>query len=419
MEPLAIFIFVIVAVPMLAFLGWILWRRWTVVVPPRSAGLVIRRGRATDKTLPTGAHFTSPWNQTVEIYPDYEMAYMTLPLEVLGAEGPAAADSSGPRAQLAERRGRPSWTGGAADVDFADLPFGVIDREKVSGDIYYTLRFTIIRGELKQIHERFGAAGIKGIIRDESRRVIQETFAEDGYTLADLVGPSRTALEQILSERMKERLAANGFALVFLSLQEPDLRELGQSLRQQVTAREELVLEQLRLRVSEARANRLEAEAQFDATIEAERLRARAAAEADATILHARAEAAAEEERALRWASTAGKAEEIRAAKRLELAAGEAALRLKRAESIAQSSKVVTGDLTELLVKLETVERWREIMERWDGRMALLAAGPSGSPLLPPLEAPGQPPYGAARTGAEPENHPAPPRPAEVDGHGN
>jgi regulator of protease activity HflC (stomatin/prohibitin superfamily) len=387
-------IFVVVATPMLAFLGWIVWRRWSVVIPPRQAGLVIRRGKPTDTTLPAGVHFTPPWNQTVEVYPDYELTYMTLPLERLGTEG-------------------------SSDADYTDPPFGVIDREKVSSDVYYTLRFTIVRDQLKRIHERFGATGIKGIIRDESRRVIQATFAEDDYRLADLAGPSRAALEQVLTERLTERLAASGFALVFLSLQEPDLRELGRSLQEQVKAREELVLEQLRLQIGEAKARRLLAEAQVEASIEAERVRLRAAAEAAATITRARAEAAAGEERALRSASISAQVEELKAIKRRELASIEAEVRLKRAESIAQSSGVLTGDLMEFLVRLEVVERWREVMERWDGQIAVPIAAPTGSVLPPSPEALWQVSHGSSPTGAEAANRSAAARPAEVDRHGD
>jgi hypothetical protein len=61
-------IFAIVATPMLAFLGWILWRRWTVVIPPRQAGLVIRRGQPTDTTMP--AELVSPRRGTNgRVYP--------------------------------------------------------------------------------------------------------------------------------------------------------------------------------------------------------------------------------------------------------------------------------------------------------------------------------------------------------------
>jgi regulator of protease activity HflC (stomatin/prohibitin superfamily) len=393
MNAAPLIIFAVVAVPMLAFLGWVLWRRWSVVVGSRQAGLVIRRGRATATTLPTGIHFAAPWNQTVEIYPDYEMTYMTVPPDRLTAEG-------------------------TADADFADPPFGVIDGDRASGEICYTLRFTVIRGELKQIHERFGPQGIKGIIRDESRRTIQTAFAEENYRLADLVSPSRAALESALSERIKERLAVNGFSLVFFSLQEPDLRELGQSLREQVTAREELALEQLRIQIDEVKAQRMRAQAQIEVQLEAERVRARSATEADATLVRARAEVVAEEERELRRAATAGKVREVAIAKRLELVAMEADLRLKRAEALAQSNRALADGLSELLVRLESIESWREVMERWDGRMtppALSPGTPSPLPVPEPLpRAAG--PAGEADSGGE--RHPAPPMSWEVDEHG-
>jgi regulator of protease activity HflC (stomatin/prohibitin superfamily) len=365
-------IFAFVAIPMLAFLGWVLWRRWSVVVGPRQAGLVIRRGRATTTTLPTGVHFAAPWNQTVEIYPDYELTYMTVPAERLPLEG-------------------------TADTDYADPPFGVIDQDGVSASVFYTIRFALIRDELKQIHERFGAKGIKGIIRDESRRVIQDAFAEADYRLADLARPSRTPLEQFLSQQIRERLAANGFALIFFSLQEPDLRELGEALREQLSAREALLLEALRMQVDDAKGRRLRAIAQTEAQIEAERLRTRAMAEADA-----------EEERAIRRASTAGKTREIDIARRLELAAMEAELRLKRAQALAQSNSVLAAGLSEMLVRIEAIESWREAMERWDGQMSpgLNPGMPAPPPFLGTLPYTHGP---APEAGVAEERHAPPP----------
>jgi regulator of protease activity HflC (stomatin/prohibitin superfamily) len=352
-----------------------------VVVGPRQAGLVIRRGRATTTTLPTGVHFAAPWNQTVEIYPDHEMTYMTVPADRLMGEG-------------------------TADADYLDPPFGVIDQDGASAAIYYTIRFTLIRDELKQIHERFGPQGIKGIIRDESRRAIQAIFADGDYRLTDLARPTRPTLEQVLLERIKERLAANGFALVLFSLQEPDLRLLGQSLYEHVTAREVLALEGLQLQIDEAKGRRQQAAAQIEAQIERDRLRARAAAEADA-----------QEEREIRRVRVTGKARAIEIAQGLELAAIEADLRLRRAEALARSNSVLAGGLSEILVRLEAIESWREVMLRWDGQGAppgLIPGGAVPSEFIATLPFTSRAGSGA---GADVESQTASSEESEVHGH--
>lgn len=367
----AILVFAAVALPLLAFMVWILVAHWTVRIGHRQAGLVIRRGRATNRTLSAGTHILPPFLGIVEAYPDVEMTYMTT------AESVAAVE-------------------GRSDFSYYDPPFGVIDRDASGAGVFYTIRFRIAKDGLKQVHERFGPMGIKGIIRDESRRVIQELFSDDAYSIVDLAGTRRPELERVLFDRINDVLSNNGFAVTLFTLQEPDLRELGEALRAQRQEREQLAIEELRSQTDEARHRRLQARSQVRASIEVERTRMRAISGAEATTIRTQAELAADEERAIRHALTAAKAEEIEVAKRLELAALEADLRLKRAEAIAQSGKILEQGIPESLVRLESIASWREVMERWGGSLGWTAAsGPfvPGHAVAPPL--PGSPGTGA------------------------
>jgi regulator of protease activity HflC (stomatin/prohibitin superfamily) len=360
----AILVFAAVALPLLAFMAWILMSHWTVRIGHRQAGLVIRRGRATTKTLSAGTHFLPPFLGIVEAYPDVEMTYMTI------ADAGAAAEGRG-------------------DFDFVDPPFGVVDRAAAGAGVFYTVRFRIERRELKQIHERFGPGGIKGIIRDESRRIIQDAFADGSYSIADLAGNRRADLERAIHDRIKDTLAVNGFELTLFTLQEPDLRDLGEAFREQRQERELLAVEELRSKTDEARFRRLQARSQVRAAIEAERLRMRAAADAEAIAVRTRAELAANEERAVRHALAAAKAQEIEVAKQLELTALEADLRLKRAEALAQSGKVLEQGIPESLVRLESIATWREVMERWGGNLGWM---PAAGPFVPGQTIPAPPP---------------------------
>ncbi|MGE3601722.1 MAG: SPFH domain-containing protein, partial [Dehalococcoidia bacterium] len=366
MTAAAFLVFGAVALPLLAFMAWILWSHWTVRIGHRQAGLVIRRGRATSTTLSAGSHFLPSFRGIVEAYPDFEMTYMTI---ATGTEAMSRRD----------------------DVDFADPPLGIVDREAAGADLYYTIRFRIVLGELKQIHERFGPNGIKGIIRDQSRRVIQEAFADGPYSVIDLAGHGRVELERVLAEQIKTALTGDGFALTLFTLQEPDLRGLGESLREQRQEREQLTLEELRSKTDEARHRRLQARFHVRALIETERIRLRAATDAEALSVRTQAELAADEERAIRRALTTAKAQEIEIAKKLELAPLEAELRLQRAEALARSGKVLEQGVSEPLLRLESIASWREVMERSGGRFwpAPMAGGYAAAPsfLAGPEEA--------------------------------
>jgi hypothetical protein len=218
---IAVVIFFVVVLPLLGFLAWTLWQESSVRVQQRQLGLVIVRGKPTDRALPAGKHFVSPFSQEVEVYPDHELTYMAVP---------------NGQVERMERR----------DVDFADPPLGLTDGDGTPAGLCYTIRFRLARVQLRQVHERFGPAGIGGIVRDEGRKAISTYFVEDGHRLVDLLGAARGPIEVELGERVRARLEANGFELTLFSLQEPDLRGLGELLQQQALAREAVTLEQIR-----------------------------------------------------------------------------------------------------------------------------------------------------------------------------
>ena len=52
-----------------------------------------------------------------------------------------------------------------------------------------------------------------------------------GKKVHDVNGDVVGRLEEMIADRARERLAANGLEMRFFSLQQPDLREYGEALR--------------------------------------------------------------------------------------------------------------------------------------------------------------------------------------------
>jgi hypothetical protein len=118
MSWVAVVVFLVVILPLLGFLGWTVWQESTVRIGQRQVGLVIVRGKPTERSLPAGKHFVSPLSQEVEVYPAHELTYMAVP------------------AGMVERlEGR--------DVDYADPPLGITDAGGTPAGLCYTIRFRL------------------------------------------------------------------------------------------------------------------------------------------------------------------------------------------------------------------------------------------------------------------------------------
>ena len=177
----AIFIFLAITLPTLGFLSWLLLPNARARIDARNLGLVVVRGRPTDRVLSPGAHFVSPFGRVIEQYPAHEIAYIAGHGDLVSQPAPT-------------------------DPDYINSPLPVVAGDRTAATVSYTLRFRILPSALRTIHERFGPGGIKGIVRDESRLVIITTLAQEQHGLADFFGPARTALEAMLAERLRSRL---------------------------------------------------------------------------------------------------------------------------------------------------------------------------------------------------------------------
>ena len=78
MSPFAIIVFLVIGVPLLAFAVWQLLQEGLVRIDSGSVGLLIVRGKASDRILTPGSHFVWPFrHQMIQGYPLREMTYLT------------------------------------------------------------------------------------------------------------------------------------------------------------------------------------------------------------------------------------------------------------------------------------------------------------------------------------------------------
>ena len=78
MSGIAIVVLLVIGLPLLAFAVWQLLQEALVRIDSGSVGLLIVRGKATDKILTPGAHFVWPFrHQMIQGYPLRELTYLT------------------------------------------------------------------------------------------------------------------------------------------------------------------------------------------------------------------------------------------------------------------------------------------------------------------------------------------------------
>jgi hypothetical protein len=94
---------------------------------------------------------------------------------------------------------------------------------------------------LREVHNRFGPAGIWTAVQDESARAVRAALAKPGVVVDDLFGPARVELERGVRDDVASALAVSGFDLTMFGLGDVDLGETGEVI--QATARARLELE--------------------------------------------------------------------------------------------------------------------------------------------------------------------------------
>lgn len=235
MSTIAWIILLILLIPAIGILVWVIIAESLVRVPSGSLGLVMVKGRATDKVLLPGAHFVPALRRRmVEEYPSVEMAYRAgaqpdTEATVLGNRD--AVDTSGPlrRSQNLER------TGPALEVALGD---------RSTATVSLTIRFRLMPGELRRVHERFGPNGIFGIVRDESMRAVSSALGAPAFGVDNLFGPAREACQYKLLQEIGAALEADGIEATAVVLGTVDLGRTGEVIQATVRARYELEREQ-------------------------------------------------------------------------------------------------------------------------------------------------------------------------------
>jgi regulator of protease activity HflC (stomatin/prohibitin superfamily) len=226
MSGIAIVVLLVIGVPLLAFAVWQLMQEALVRIDSGSVGLLIVRGKASDKVLTPGAHFVWPFRQQmIQGYPLRELTYLT-------------ADD-----------------GGVEDTDFFDPPMMARLGDRAAVSVYYTIRFRIRPDGLREIHERVGPDGLKRLVRDQSRRVIIEELASDAYGIDDVFGSAREQLEAKLAARVIELFHDDGFEVGMFNLRGITLGSIDDVIAGTVRAKAELELEKVDARVRKLRVD--------------------------------------------------------------------------------------------------------------------------------------------------------------------
>jgi regulator of protease activity HflC (stomatin/prohibitin superfamily) len=224
MSTLAVVVLVVLVIPVLGFVAWQVLDEARVRIDSGTVGLVIARGAATERVLGPGVHYIWPYRQQlVQRYPLRELTYLTVD-----------DDSTEPD-------------------DFTDPPLRLHLGDRTAATVRYTIRFRVRPDDLRAIHERVGPDGIKSAIRDRSRQVLLDTFAEPDLDYLDAFAERRTALQSRLTGAVEAALRGDGFDVALFSLRDVDLGEVGEMLQDALRRRAELDREEAAGAVRRAR----------------------------------------------------------------------------------------------------------------------------------------------------------------------
>jgi len=225
MSAVAWIILLVLVLPMLVLLGWAVMRSSFVRVPSGSLGLLMVKGRATDKSLLPGAHFVPALRRhMVELYPSVELAF-----RADGGTDESPLTSSVPR-----------------------LTVTLGDRTTVT--VTVTVRFRLKPDQLRLVHQRFGPQGIFTVVRDETSRAVQRGLGAPDIGVKDLLGAAREATEATVAEAVADALSGDGIELTVFTLGSVDLGRTGEVVQAISRASYELEREEVEALTRLARA---------------------------------------------------------------------------------------------------------------------------------------------------------------------
>ena len=209
-------VLVVGVVVVVTFVGWLLFNDAMVRIGPGHLGLMLIKGKATDRVLQPGPHFQPTFRQRViAVYPSLELSYRAGDAEA--AEAPDTEyENGGP-------------------------PLAVLLGDRTSAKLSYTVRFRIEPRQLRPVHERFGSQGLWAAVRDRSGRVLRDALRDESVGVDDLYGAARHELEERLRELVTEALATDGFEVTMFGLDDADVGRTGEVIQATARARLELV----------------------------------------------------------------------------------------------------------------------------------------------------------------------------------
>src|SRR6478735_9082643 len=230
MSTLAWIIFLILILPAIGLLVWIILAASLIRVPSGSLGLVMARGKATDRSLRPGGHFVFALRRVIiEEYPSVELAYR--------ADGLGDDENVGFKRSLGDRRVSHSAFD-RLEVSGPTLQVTLGDRTEAT--VVVTVRFQPLPENLKQVHERYGPNGVFGVVRDVSTRAVLSTLAEHHDGIEQFFGAQRRDCEQRLATAVRDALEADGIVMTGFVLGAVDLGRTGEVVQATVRARYEL-----------------------------------------------------------------------------------------------------------------------------------------------------------------------------------
>ena len=109
--------------------------------------------------------------------------------------------------------------------------------DRAEAKVGYTVRFRLVRDQLRLVHDRFGTTGYWSAVRDIVGAALAVALAQPDVTLDSLYPGQRQKLEQQLKQRLAETLAADGMELAGFSLGAVDLGRAGETVQATLRAR--------------------------------------------------------------------------------------------------------------------------------------------------------------------------------------
>lgn len=226
-------ILLVFLLPLAGLTLWVILSRSFVRVPTGRLGLVLQRGRPTDRALPPGVHFLPALRRMmIAEYPSVELTYR------------AGDDRS-------EQRVTPT----ALDLERSGPPLQVSLGDRTAVTLPYTVRFRLITTELRRVHEHYGPDGLFGIVRDESSRVIAAEARRPDSTVRNLFGEALQEWQEATGAAVETALRADGIEVTAFLFGSPDLGRTGEIIQATARARLELDHEQADAGVRLARAS--------------------------------------------------------------------------------------------------------------------------------------------------------------------